>query len=67
MLENQLDSPGMNLKPWQRLKHLGSDSGLQGYLNQEAPMCLWLMRGKLVSTTNLTEGLGGDPGLRSQT
>jgi hypothetical protein len=48
MLENRLDSPGMNLKPQQQLKHLGSDSGLREYLNREAPMCLWLVRDKLV-------------------
>ena len=42
MLENWLDSPGMNLKPQKRLKHLVNDSGLWGFLNREAPMCLWL-------------------------
>ena len=41
-LENQLDSPGMSLKPWQRLKHLVNDSGLWGSLNREVPTCLWL-------------------------
>ena len=31
------------------------------------PIYLGLCGGGLLSTTNLTEGLGGDPGLRSQT
>ena len=48
MLKNWLDSPGMNLKPRQRLKHLVNDSGLQESLNREAPTCLWLARGKPV-------------------
>ena len=48
MFENRLDSLGMNLKPQQSLKHLGSDSGLQGYLNWEAQMCLWLAQDKPV-------------------
>ena len=47
-LENWLDSPGMNLKPQQRLKHLVNDSGLQRFLNREVPTCLWLVQGKPV-------------------
>ena len=43
-----MDSPGMILKPQQRLKHLGSDSGLQEYQNQEVPLWLWLGQDKAI-------------------
>ena len=43
-----MDSPGMILKPQQRLKHLGSDSGLQEYQNWDVPTCLWLRWDKVI-------------------